>query len=401
MAEFGQDSYWRPRQRRINRRRVLAGGAAALTGGVALGLLGCGSSNNNSAASKPAAGPSVAATQAPPAAAATRAATATAVAAAASATPGAAGAAATAPQPAGNLKTGGTIQGFNTGVASLDPVANTTYRAQWMAGFHYARLLRFNAANDPKVTLSREPIPDLASGYEVTPDGLTYTMKLRPGVIFHPPLSRPLTSADVLASYNYFVGNPRNSNNGVYKPIVDSLTAPDDNTLVWKLKLPYAPFLNKIANPQYLWIMSKDATEGKFDLEQQAIGVGPWILVSSTPTAVTWKKNPDYWNKGLPYADGAVINIIPDTSTVEAQFQAGRLDVLYAGFPPPADVEAMKKAVPKATTYEYAPDGLSLLFFSNVSDPASPFKDPRMRQAASLAIDRQGIIDNIYAGKAV
>src|SRR5206468_2540184 len=83
---------------------------------------------------------------------------------------------------------GGAIQGFNTGAASLDPVANTTYRAQWMAGFHYARLFRFNAAEDPKVTLSREPIPDLVGGYEVTPDGLTYTMKLRQGVTFHPPL---------------------------------------------------------------------------------------------------------------------------------------------------------------------------------------------------------------------
>ena len=75
-------------------------------------------------------------------------------------------------------------------------------------------------------------MPDLVSGYEVTPDGLTYTMKLRQGVNFHPPLSRALTSADVAASYQYFTTNTKNVNNGVYGPIVDSLTTPDDSTLV-------------------------------------------------------------------------------------------------------------------------------------------------------------------------
>jgi ABC-type transport system substrate-binding protein len=207
-----------------------------------------------------------------------------------------------------------------------------------------------------------------------------------------------LTSADVLASYQYFTTNPKNANANVYKPIVDSLTAPDDFTLVWKLKLPYAPFLNKIANTQYMWIMSADAANGKIDPEQQPVGVGPWIFVSSTPTAITWKKNPNYWNKGLPYADGVVFNIISDTSTMEAQYQAGKLDVLIAGDPPTADADAVKKAVPNSKTYEYSPNGMSFLTFSHVNDPNSPFKDPRIRQAASMSIDRQALLDNLYNG---
>ncbi|HZQ37585.1 MAG TPA: ABC transporter substrate-binding protein, partial [Dehalococcoidia bacterium] len=198
--------------------------------------------------------------------------------------------------------------------------------------------------------------------------------------------------------YQYFTTNPKNTNAHVYDPIVDSLTAPDDTTLVWKLKLPYAPFLNKLANTQYLWILSKDGIDGKFDMSQQAVGVGPWIFVNQDATAFTWKKNPNYWNKGLPYADGAVLNIIPDTSTAEAQFQAGKLDV-YA--PPASDLDDMKKSNPKAAVAEYVPLGMAFLFFYNVTAADSVFKDPRVRQAASLAIDRQGIIDAIYSGRGV
>lgn len=397
MSELGYDTYWRRlQQSRVSRRRVLAGGATVLTGGLALGVAGCGGSTNNQNTQKTA---TRAATQA---AATSRTASATASASAATAAVGGSGSPAAGvaktPVQAGSFKTGGTIQGATVGTASLDPVANTTYRSQVLSGFHYDRLFRFNSGPDPSVSLSREAVPNLVSGYEITPDALTYTMKLRQDANFHPPLSRPLVSADVLASYQYFTTSPKNSNSNVFAPIVDSLTAPDDHTIVFKLKQPYAPFLNKLANTVYLWIMSADAVGGKINIDQQAIGTGPWIYVSTTPTAFTWKRNPDYYIKGLPYADNAILNVVPDTSTQEAQFQNGALDLIS---PPPPDVAGVKKAVPKATSTEYAPVGLSFFFFSNVMDPNSPFHDPRMRQAASLAVDRQALIDAVYSGEGV
>jgi peptide/nickel transport system substrate-binding protein len=396
MDDQWSGSFWRQvATGRISRRRALRAGAAA-SGFVALGLAGCGGSNNSKSTdsnSNTAAAPSVTSAAAPSGTSAAASAT-----AAATATNGASAAPQTVPTAPTSLKTGGTIQGVTVGTHPLDPVAITTYRAQWAAGFHYARLFRFAAGDDPSITLNRTPVPDLVEKYESTSDGMQYTMHLRQGVMFHPPLNRALTSADVLASYQYFTTNTKNTNAHVYDPIVDSLTAPDDNTLVWKLKLPYAPFLNKLANTQYLWIMSKDGIDGKFDLSQQAIGVGPWILDNSGPTAISWKKNPNYWNKGLPLADGAVLNIIPDTSTQEAQFGAGKIDVYGA---PAADVDDLKKSNPRATVVEYVPLGMAFLFFYNVMAPDSVFKDPRVRQAASLAIDRQGIIDAIYSGKGV
>ncbi len=394
MRDSGERKYWqRLATGQVTRRRLLRGGAVTSLGLAAAGIVGCGSSNNNKSNSTNSAAPSATSAGV---ATATRAA-AGSPSAGATGTPAATNAV-SAPTAQAGVKTGGTVQGIIVGTANLDPVENTTYRSQWLSGFHYARLFRFAAGTDPKITSARTPVGDLVEKYEITSDGTQYTMHLRQGVNFHAPLSRALTSADVLASWDYFNNDAKNTNNVVYKPIVDSLTAPDDNTLVFKLKGPYAPFLNKLANTQYLWIMSKDAVDKKIDPSQQAIGTGPWIFDSSTPTAFTWKKNPNYWNKGLPYADGAVLNIIPDTSTQEAQFTAGKIDYYGATA---ADVDDLKKANAKAVVAEYVPDGMAFLFFYNVMAADSPFKDPRVRQAASLAIDRQGIIDAIYGGKGV
>jgi len=405
MGDSGSQNYWqRLTLRRINRRRALRGGAA-ISGVAALGLAGCGSSSNNnnagtnaaaSATRAPTTQPSAPTTGAATSAPATRAAGSPAAGSPAAGAAGSPAAKAGQAPGAGNFKTGGTIQLYITGTTALDPYENSTFRTQYLAGCSYSRLFRFNSGADPKVTLSREPVPDLVDTYEISPDGTTYTMKLKQNVMFHAPLSRALSSADVLASYQRFTTDAKNTNAGVFAPIVDSLTAPDAQTVVFKLKQPYAPFLNKLANPQYLWVMSKDAVDGKIDPAQQIVGTGPWVFVSTTPTAFTFKKNPDYFIKGLPYADGVVFNIIPDTSTREAQFQAGKLDWIDV---PVGDIDALKKAVPKAMVEEHIGNLLAFLFFTDVKAADSPFKDVRMRQAASLALDRPALLDLVYSGQ--
>jgi peptide/nickel transport system substrate-binding protein len=385
------DNYW---QGRVTRRRALGTGAAGLS---ALALAACGGSNNKNSNNKAA---TSAATQAASATAAATSAAAASATRSAAGSPTAAGspvaAAAGTPGVNSSLKTGGTIQVVVVVNPPLDPFENSTYSAQYVAGFAYSRLFKFNSAADSKVSLSRQPVGDLVTGYEVTPDGLTYTMKLQQNAMFHPPLNRPLTSADVMATWQRFTTDTKNTNSGVYAPIVDSLTAPDANTIVFKLKAPYAPFLNKLANPQYLWIMSQDVTAGKIDPSQQLAGTGPWMFDNKTPTAITYKKNPNYFIKGLPYADGVVANVIPDTATQEAQFVAQSVDILAV---PVSDVDSVKKQAPKANIAEYVGNLLSFLFFTNVSDPNSSFKDPRMRQAASLALDRPGLLNLVYGGK--
>jgi peptide/nickel transport system substrate-binding protein len=387
---MARGSYWTTR---LTRRRTLGTGAAGLT---ALALAACGGSNNKNANSN------VANSSNAPSAAASAAATSGATNGATpsgsprAGTPAAAAAsAASAPGYDSKLKSGGTIQYWFLGDAPLDPYENATYRAQYVAGCSYSRLFKFNSGADVNTTLSRQPVPDLATGYEITPDGITYTIKLQANAMFHPPLNRALTSADVVASWQRFTTDTKNTNGAIYAPIVDSISAPDATTVVYKLKQPYVPFLNKLANPSYFYVMSQDAVAGKIDPAQVLSGTGPWMLDSHSATAFTFKKNPNYFVKGLPYADGMIFNIIPDTSTQEAQFQAGALDLLT---PPTSDVASLQKAIPKANISQYTANGLEFIFFADVTQDAV-FKDPRMRQAASLALDRNGLIDLIYNGK--
>ncbi|MGI8549420.1 MAG: ABC transporter substrate-binding protein, partial [Dehalococcoidia bacterium] len=377
-----EGNYWnRLAGRRISRRAVLRTGVAG-AGAVGLLAAGCGGSSTKSTNT------GSAATQAP-AATSSGSAAAVAPSAAAGAVPNA------APTAVSSLKTGGTIQLIETGPIALDPFENSSYRAQLFSSLHYSRLFRFYVDAKPETFQSHDTVGDLVQSHEVAPDGLQYTLKLRSGVMFHPPLSRALTSADVLSSYQRFTTDAKNANSGVFS-FVDSVTAPDDLTVVWKLKTPYSPLLNKLANPQYLWIMPKEVADGKIDPNKQPAGTGPWIFVSQSPTAFTWKKNPDYYLKGLPYADGVVYNIIPDASTQEAQFQAGKIDVFS---PPIADVDSLKKAVPKSNSVNYTSNLLVFMFFTNVMAPDSPFHDVRMRRAASLALDRDALIQVAYNGE--
>lgn len=371
----GEGEYWtRVMRRQFSRRAILRAGATA-AGMAGLAAAGCGGGKKNNASSGGGQAVNV---------------------------PGlsAGGSTAAAAPTAGSFKRGGTIQLAVTGTAPLDPVVNGSYRVLFLSGFPLSRLFRYNSGTDPAVSQTFQTVPDLVQTYE-NPDKLTYTMKLRQDAMFHPPLSRPLTSADVVATYQRFIGEPRNPSQHIFDPVVDSLTAVDDHTIQWKLKAPHGPFLRKLASTLYLWIQSKDAAEGKIDPAKQMIGTGPWILDSSNSTSFTFKRNPDYFVKGLPYADGAVLNIIPDTSTLEAQFQAGKIDMAGAsgtGAIPEPDVEAMKKAVPKASAVSYYQSGFNFMFFNAPTSTESVFHDIRLRRAVSLAIDRDALLDLAYAG---
>jgi peptide/nickel transport system substrate-binding protein len=297
---------------------------------------------------------------------------------------------------AGSFKTGGNLQIQGSSIGPLDPYTSTAFITLYPISHSYSRLFRFIASTDPTVFTSHQIAPELVDTYEISPDATTYTMKLRKNAMFHPPLSRPLTSADVEASFRRLTEDPKSVNAGAFKPFVDSLTTPDDSTVVFKLKAPYAPFLNKLASANYFWVISKDAVDGGIDPAKQVVGTGPFIFAGTTPTAISFKKNPDYYIKGLPYVDGVVVNIMLDFATREAQFQAGRIDVDQLAN---LDVDAMKKAVPKAHIASYSDVYGSYLFFYDVTAPDSPFKDIRVRQAVSLAIDRKGLLEAGYNGE--
>jgi peptide/nickel transport system substrate-binding protein len=295
----------------------------------------------------------------------------------------------------GAPKPGGTLNLRVSGNAPLDPYANSTFLTQTLSGFVSSRLLKFKTDLDPAVSSRFEIEPDLAETVETTPDGLTWTYRLRGDAKWHdvPPVSgRVLDSEDVRLGFERFRAEPKNNNRAAFgspqDPLVESLTTPDPRTLVFKLAKPYGPFKGLTASPNHFWITAKEITAGALDPNKQMIGTGPFILESVQPDIVfKLKRNPTYYGAPQPYVDAINRNVIADNAQEQAQFQAGRLDTAAI---PVERLEEFKQAMPKATFLEYLSGTYAFLAMQQRGD--TPFRDERVRRAAQMSIDRDGVL---------
>jgi peptide/nickel transport system substrate-binding protein len=202
----------------------------------------------------------------------------------------------------------------------------------------------------------------------------------------------------VKASFERFRTAPKNTNKAAFgsdaNRLVTGVETPDPQTVVVKMARPYAPILNLFANPQYLWIMPKEANGG-YDPEKEAIGTGPWMLDSAQPDQqMTLKKHPAYFEQGKPYIDTVVRAVIPQIAQNIAQFQAGRLDIYGVPAQNKAEVE---RSNPKSQVVTIIPT--TYTFIAPQQRGNSPFKDVRVRKALSMAIDRKGWLDLLYSSQ--
>ncbi len=285
--------------------------------------------------------------------------------------------------PTVKAKTGGTLRiGTNQDAVGLDPhLTNATASTRIIENV-YSGLLRFNE--------KLEIQPDAAESY--TADSPTqYTFKLRKGVKFHN--GREMKAADVKYSIERIMddktGSPRRSN---FAPI-DKIEAPDDYTVVLKLKNPYAPLLSILADRTTAIVPKEvvDANGGKLD--RVAVGTGPFKFVEYVPnTRIKLEKNPDYFLKGLPYLDAVIYQPIPDDTARSTAVRTGAVDMIeYA----PAKDLALLKADAKITMAGEGNNNVRHLAFNN---KVKPFDNVKVRQAIAWAVDRKAVLDAAVNG---
>lgn len=246
--------------------------------------------------------------------------------------------------------------------------------------------------------------PDLAESWEVSPDGLQITFKIRQGVKFHnkPPVNgRTMDMDDVMFSWQRF-STKYSVRAGVISPgPLQSVTATDNRTVVAKLSEPLVYGVGFFAgsNGSGIYIVPKE-TDSTLDLRGDMLGTGPWYMSNYTPSAnFTLKRNPDFWDKDWALVDQIDLPIVPEYSNALAQFKAG--NIYYMGSHPGSsqvnqeDILSVKRERSDIVIYEA--DLRVLGFPFNFGwlpyNGQSPFMDERVRQAVSLSWDRDLYMD--------
>ncbi len=263
---------------------------------------------------------------------------------------------------------------------SLDMHQEQTFKVTIPMSTVYNSLVSFDPHGFPKI------IGDLAESWTTSEDGKSWTFKVRKGVKFHD--GAELTAADVKASWDKIynppkgVSSPRRS---LYK-MIDSIEAPDANTVVFHLKFPAASFLSMIAHPANFIFAKADIDKAPDWHKKNANGTGPfkfkkWVRGSSLEV----ERNDNYFKEGLPYMDGIKYFMIKDLSARAKSVRSGRTDVEFRGFPP-AEVEAIQKQLGDKVTVRYPKAMIQWGVAFNVD--TKPFDDERVRKALSLALNR-------------
>jgi ABC-type transport system substrate-binding protein len=380
----GEANYWtRLIEMRRSRRGVLRGAGLAGLGLTAAGLLGC-----NSTGSKSSGQPGSSAGAGSPAASGN------------AGVSGLVGSTGTQPPASEVPVRGGTfvyVQGAN--MQGLDPQNTSATASLVPLSGPFSRPFRFKVYWDVNQSNNREVIPDLATSAE-SPDGMTWTLKLRPDAKFHniPPVNAHNVEAqDFLATYQRALTPGSVASGGLSMLDASQIQAPDKNTIVFKLKYPFANFKNILASGQYSWIFPREVAGG-YDPKTTVIGSGPFLWDSYTPdVAINMKRNPDYFDKPHPYVDAVKIAIVPDPNQQFAQFTSGQLDYLGNGITD-ANLPTYQKQNPQAQTITNWGPGDAQIYYK-VQEAGSPFKDIRLRQAMSMALDRDALSKAAFDGK--
>jgi peptide/nickel transport system substrate-binding protein len=247
-------------------------------------------------------------------------------------------------------------------------------------------------------------IPTQANG-DVSPDGTVVTWKLKPGVTWSD--GQPFTSQDVLFTYNMIMDPANPVINRSDYAVMDSVAAPDDNTVVITYKRLYARY--RAAFP---YLFPAHVFNGQTNIAQdpfnraETVGTGPFVFKSwASGDSLTFARNPNYRESGKPYLDEVVFKLTPSTDAAIQALAAGDVDA--ASFLTMSNLPQLAN-VPGASV-DPAPYGVEYLLVNSScssgpqqGDPTCPnavLGDLRVRQAVELAIDKRAMVQGLFAGR--
>jgi peptide/nickel transport system substrate-binding protein len=251
--------------------------------------------------------------------------------------------------------------------------------------------------------------PQLATDWEVSPDGLTITWKLREGVTWHD--GQPFTSRDVKFTYEGPIRTLHPRGRVVYDAL-DRVETPDDYTAIFHMREPRAAALFQAHGSEGLIIPAhiyenEDLVEGPHaTCDELPIGTGPFRATEYVPgerfvverNPNWWGTSGDYWGTGQPYLDRVIFTFIADTTASVNCLEAGECHYVGMLRFPTNEVARFRELPGRDVRIECTVQALGIMNFYGINVRREPLNDVRVRQAMSYALDRQMIADRIYFG---
>lgn len=255
------------------------------------------------------------------------------------------------------------------------------------------------------------PEPGLATSWETSDDGLTWTFDIRDDVVFSD--GEQLTADDVAFTLNRVLdGGPEAATWGSYLGQVTSVTAPDDTTIVLELKKPNSslPLLPIPIVPEHVWadIPENEVKTYKAEPEdgQPVVGSGPFRLVEGQAGGSTYRfeANPDYWREG-PNIDEVVFRVYKSEDPAIQALIKGEIDFVdgisalqVAALEGRDGITAINGDSPGFDEIAFNTGSIDLDTGKPMGDPNPAVLDPKFRFALGYAIDRDLIIERAYQG---
>jgi len=302
------------------------------------------------------------------------------------------------------VKQGGSMTvTYKDDVSTLDPAIGYDWQNWSMIKSLFDSLMDYK----PGTT---ELVPDLAESYEISPDGLTYTFKLRQGVKFHN--GRAMTAKDVKYSLERVV-NPATQSPGAGffgaikgfdaasvgdAKALEGVEAVDDSTLRIVLSRPDATFLHVMALNFSSVVASEEAEKHGADFGKNPVGTGAFKLAEWTlGQRLVFERNPDYYQAGLPRLDQIVFEVGQEPIVALLRLERGEVDIAGDGIPPAKFLEVRNDPKFKDMIIE----GSQLhTGYVTMNVKMAPFDNVKVRQAVNMAINKDRIV-RIINGRAV
>src|SRR5690625_3644673 len=285
---------------------------------------------------------------------------------------------------------------------SLDPGSTSDGESSRVTQQVLETLLTFEAE-------SFELEPGLAHDWEVSDDGLTYTFYLEEGVKFHDGTDFNAEAVKINFDrfadpeheyafadhdYVYFMYSTMfGGHKGDEGHVVDEVKVVDEYTVEFHLNKPLGFFLQNMGM-SYFAITSPAALEEYGpEINENPVGTGPFKFVSWTKNdSIVLEKNEDYWKEGLPKLDKVIFEVIPDNAARLIALRSGDIDIMDGLNP---DDAAGVESDDDLILYSRAENNFGYVGFNVQKEPLD---NELLRQAISHAIDREAIVEALYAG---